>query len=96
MKRIEIIANRSVQEDMFDIFKKRGLFKQYTLLPIVHGSGSSSPKQGDATWPEENFIFLCYCPNEEVPAFAESLKELKSFFPDEGIKMFVMDAEAVI
>jgi hypothetical protein len=96
MKRVEIIGNRSIQEDMFDVFTKYQLLNNYTIIPVVHGAGSSTPKQGDTVWPEENFLFISYCSADALPAFKEALQELKSYFPDEGIKMFLMEAEMLI
>jgi hypothetical protein len=37
MKRIEIIGNRSLEEDLFDIFKKYEIVSNYTKIPIVFG-----------------------------------------------------------
>jgi len=90
MKRIEIIANRSIEADMFDLFKKKGIAKQYTRIPEVFGVGTSGPRMGDHIWPEENFILIVYCEEEEARAIREAVGELKSFFKDEGIKLFEM------
>ena len=88
MKRIEIIANRSIQEDMFDAFKKADILKNYTLYPIVHGVGNSGPRMGDHIWPEENFSIVIYCEEDEAIQINEVIKELKAFFTKEGIKIF--------
>ena len=88
MKRIEIIANRSVEADMFDLFNKRGIVKHYTRIPEVFGVGRQGPRMGDHVWPEENFLLLVYCGDEEARAIGEAVAELKSFFKSEGIKMF--------
>ncbi|MBN1411992.1 MAG: hypothetical protein JW969_14180 [Spirochaetales bacterium] len=96
MKRIEIIANRSIQEDLFDYFEKHGLSHHYTIMPVVHGKGSSDPKQGDNIWPEENFLMVIYCDEFDVDKIAKAVREMKSYFPKEGTKMFVVDAENVV
>ncbi len=88
MKRIEIIANRSIQEDMLDAFKKADIVKHYTLIPIVLGVGSSGPRMGDHIWPEENFSITVYCDNQEAEKIKHVITELKSFFTKEGIKLF--------
>lgn len=88
MKRIEIIANRSIQEDMLDAFKKADIVKHYTLIPIVLGVGSSGPRMGDHIWPEENFSITVYCDNQEAEKIKYVINELKSFFTKEGIKLF--------
>ncbi len=88
MKRIEIIANRSIQEDMFDAFRKAEIVKHYTLYPIVLGVGNSGPRMGDHIWPEENFSLIIYCGDSESVKIKEVITELKAFFTSEGIKLF--------
>ena len=88
MKRIEIIANRSIQDDMLDAFKKADIVKHYTLIPIVLGIGNSGPRMGDHIWPEENFSLTVYCENQEADKIKSVISELKSFFTTEGIKLF--------
>ncbi len=88
MKRLEIIANRSIQEDMFDAFKTADIVKHYTLIPIVLGVGNSGPRMGDHIWPEENFSITIYCDDVEADKIRSVITELKSFFTNEGIKLF--------
>jgi hypothetical protein len=96
MKRVEIIANRSIQEDLFDYFEKHELDHHYTIMPLVYGRGSSGPRKGDAIWPEENFLMIIYCEEVEVEKIAAAIREMKSYFPEEGTKMFVAQAEVVL
>jgi hypothetical protein len=93
MKRLEIIGNRSIEEDMFDIFKRHDIVHYYTKVPVVHGVGNSGPRMGDHVWPEENFILIVYCTEEEARKISEAIAELKLFFHDEGIKLFEMDCK---
>ena len=90
MRRVEIIANHSIEEDMFEQFTRRKVVQEYTKIPNVMGVGNSGPRRGDHIWPEENFILIVYCEEDEVALIQESIEELKKFFPDEGIKLFVM------
>ena len=90
MRRIEIIANHSIEEDMFEQFNRRKVVRQFTKIPNVMGVGNSGPRRGDHIWPEENFILIVYCDDDEVELIQDAIAELKEFFPDEGIKLFVM------
>jgi len=90
MKRVEIIANRSVEEDLMDAFAKAGVVKHYTKFPVVHGVGTSGPRMGDAVWPEENFALVCYCEDAEARRVAELAAAVKLRFPDEGLKVFIL------
>ena len=88
MRRIEIFANHSVEGDMFDLFRKRGIVKHYTRIPAVYGVGKQGPLMGDHIWPESNFMLIVYCEEEEAKSIRESIAELKGFFKTEGIKLF--------
>ncbi|TFG84431.1 MAG: hypothetical protein E4H20_03230 [Spirochaetales bacterium] len=88
MKRVEIIANLSVEEDLMEAFLSAGIVKAYTKIPVVHGRGHSDPKMGDAVWPEENFILLVYCDEDEACHIEKTVADIKAKFPSEGIKVF--------
>ena len=88
MKRIEIIANRSIEEDMFDLFRRKGIVKHYTRIPEAYGVGSKGPRMGNHIWPESNFILVVYCDEQEAEVIKEAVSELKELFKDEGIKLF--------
>jgi len=96
MKRIEIIANRSIEEDMHDLFQRRGIVKNFTKIPEVHGTGSSGPKRGDHIWPEENFIIITYCDDEEAGKIIEAVRDLKVSFENEGIKVFAVECVSLL
>lgn len=88
MIRLELYANRSVEEDLFDAFTKAGVVKHYTKFPVVHGVGSSGPRMGDAIWPEENFALIIWCEEDEAHRIATAVDVVKQKFPHEGIKLF--------
>ena len=89
MVRLELIANRSVEEDFFDLLTERGLANvAYTKVPVVFGSGNAGPRQGDHVWPEENFLLMMYCDEGIADRLTEVVRELKKVFPDEGIALF--------
>lgn len=88
MKRIEIICNRSIEEDLFERFNKNNVVKHYTKLPIVHGVGTSGPRMGDTVWPEENFMLIIYCDEKEAELIQTTISEVKDYFKEEGLKMF--------
>jgi hypothetical protein len=96
LMRVEIIANRSIEEDMHDAFEKAGIVKHYTKQPVVLGVGSSGPRMGDHIWPEENFVLTTYCDEEELDAIKKVLQEVKEFFCSEGLKVFASEAREVL
>jgi len=88
MVRVEVIANRSVEENILDAIKFENVGKYYTKYPAILGVGNSGPHMGDAIWPEENFIFVFWCEEEEARAIERAVAYVKKKFPNEGIKMF--------
>ncbi len=94
--RLEIFANHSVEVDIMEALQERGVGSRYTIIPSVHGVGNSDPRLGDAIWPEENFVLILYCDEEEASHVAQAVADVKSRFPDEGIKLFaIQDAREI-
>ena len=92
MKRIEIIANLSVQEDLVMKLEEAVSCFQYTVLPVVHGRGLSDRKLGTTVWPEENFVLFSYLEESDADKALGAVAEVKVRYPREGIKVFVLTA----
>ena len=90
MLRVELIANRSVEENILDALKFENAGKHYTKYPGILGVGNSGPRMGDAIWPEENIVFVFWCEEEEALSIERAVAFVKERFPSEGIKMFSM------
>ncbi len=90
MRRIEIIANRSVETDLMEALGRHEAARFHTKIPVAHGVGGCGPRQGDPVWPEENFVLIVYCEDAEAFQIREAVREVKKLFPDEGVKLFEM------
>jgi len=88
MKRLEIIANHSVEENILEALKNNGVGKFYTKYPTIYGVGTSGPRMGDSIWPEENFALVIWCDEEEARLIEQAVSTVKTQFPDEGVKVF--------
>ncbi|GHT86009.1 hypothetical protein FACS1894137_11000 [Spirochaetia bacterium] len=88
MMRIEIIANHSVEENILEALAEEQVGRYYTRYPVVMGVGRAGPKMGDAIWPEENFVLVIWCEEEEAVGIERAVAKVKANFPDEGIKFF--------
>jgi len=88
MIRIEIIANRSVEENILEALAKEGVGKYYSVFPNIYGVGACGPRMGTAVWPEENFALVIWCEEEEAQGIQRAIKTVKEKFPGEGIKLF--------
>ena len=89
LKRVEVIANHSIEQDVMDILEIKGMASHFTKIPSVHGRGDADPKRGDHIWPEENFILIIYCDEAQATSIEEAMEEVRESFPDEGIRCFV-------
>ena len=90
MKRIEIIANNSVEEDLLRELTLSINNFMFTKINGVHGIGKTEPKMGSSVWPEENFILIVYCNNEQEKAIRNAIQKTKKIHTLDGIKYFVM------
>ena len=92
MKRLELIANRSVESEIVEALEKNIKDFFYTLLPQINGRGKTKYRMGTATWPELNFLLISYLEDDDAIKAQEAVRAVKEQFPNEGIKMFMMDA----
>jgi nitrogen regulatory protein PII len=92
MKRLEIIANRSVQEDILQSLETHIEEFFYTLIPVVHGRGKNGERLGTAIWPEENCMIIAYLDDDTVPVAEGFVAAVKTKHPGEGIKLFIVPA----
>lgn len=91
-RRLEIIANLSVQDDIIEAVELVAPFSGYTIMPIVTGRAKGEAGEyhlGTATWPEKNFLLLLYTTKSEARLIKAAVNDVKRRFPREGIKMFV-------
>lgn len=89
MCRIEIIANKSVQDDVIDVLEDNVTDILYTIIPVVYGRGKRDRKLGTGTWPETNFLLFSYVKKSQIPIIRGAIQALKQKFPNEGIKLFI-------
>jgi hypothetical protein len=88
MKRLEIIANKSVQENILQGLESHIEGFSYSIIPVVHGKGKNGERLGTAIWPEENFIIISYLTDRQADIATTLVEDVKRLFPKEGIKMF--------
>jgi hydrophobic/amphiphilic exporter-1 (mainly G- bacteria), HAE1 family len=87
----EIVANKSVEENITEMLEQAVQGIQYTIVPVVTGRGGESYKLGTTTWPEQNFMMLAYMQKGDVPMVQAVIAYLKKKFPKEGIKLFFVE-----
>ena len=91
MKRLELIANRSVENEIIEALEENVEDFFYTLLPQIQGRGKTKYRLGTATWPEMNFLLISYLENEAAAKAQAAIRGVKERFPREGIKLFMME-----
>jgi nitrogen regulatory protein PII len=92
MMRVEIVANKSVQQDLLDVLDAAVPGIYYTVIPDVQGRGRQGVRMGDDIWPEKNFMVLIFCNRETSEHVEKAVCHVKKDYPYEGIKLFVSDA----
>lgn len=93
MKRVEIIANNSVEENLIEDLEREIEKFRYSLLPVTHGKGRQGSRLGDIVWPEENFILISYVDDLDAQKARDAVELLKARFPNEGIKIYSVAAD---
>lgn len=93
MYRVELISNKSVEEDIVEALEHYIPDLQYSSIPLVYGRGGDDRKMGTATWPETNFIMISYIQDQQLETFKKVIAAIKQKFSSEGIKMFVIKSE---
>ena len=92
MKRMELIANRSVEREIIEALEENIQEFFYTLIPELHGRGKTKHRLGTPTWPELNFMLISYLDDSAAADAVIIISEVKQRFPREGIKLFLIDA----
>ncbi len=93
MKRMEIMANRSVQTEIQEGLESAIDDFYYTVLPVVHGRGRQRRRLGTPTWPEENFLLISYLDDADALRASATIAGIKRAFPNEGIKIFTISED---
>ena len=90
MVRIEIVANKSVEDDITQTLERYVQGILYTKIPLAYGRGGDDRKLGNSTWPETNFVLTSYVKDSELATVKSVIRGVKRKFPDEGIKLFAV------
>jgi hypothetical protein len=96
VKRIEVIANQSVKDELLEALEAAVSELEYTLVPTVQGSGRKKMKLGTRTWPETNFLLISYMTDADVPGAKAAVADITRRFPGEGIYAAISEAEPII
>lgn len=90
MKRLELIASESMQQDLLEALESALPGIEYTLVPGARGKGRRARREGTNVWPEENFVLFSYLEEAEAGLALAAVESVKSRFPAEGIAVFVL------
>jgi nitrogen regulatory protein PII len=95
MKRIEIIANQSVRDELIEGLEASMPDIEYTMIPIVHGKGKRKRKEGTRTWPETNFYLILYTGEAGLAKTEATIADIRKRFPDEGLFASASESRAI-
>ena len=89
MTKIEILANKVLEDDIVDVLEDHGMGENFTYFSPVYGRGRHGRREGSAIWPEENISVIVFVDDGILEPLLEDLKNIKSDFPNEGMQCYV-------
>ncbi|NIM02922.1 hypothetical protein GTN66_02055 [bacterium] len=96
MKLIFLVYNVVIESKVMEELEKVKV-KSYTKLPSIHGAGThSAPHLDTHVWPEVNHGLFIAVEEEKKDEVLNRMKELKSIYKKEGLKVFVLPLEEAI
>lgn len=90
LRRCEIIANQSVEDDIIEALESTIPDLEYTIDENLYGRGRKSRKLGNSVWPEMNFVLTAYVNEDDTELVRTCINQIKEKFPHEGINLFVI------
>ncbi len=97
MKAVMIIYNQAHSDIVLDILNKCNV-RGFTKWVDVQGRGShkGEPHLGSHAWPAKNMSTLTMVEESAIPALVSELKALNESAEDQGLRVFVWEAESMI
>jgi hypothetical protein len=95
MKAVFVSYNQAHTLQVNAILDRLGI-RGFTRWALTEGRGSEEgePHYGTHAWPAMNSSLLIFCKKKEVEPLLEALKKLDAEAPQQGLRAFVLDAEA--
>jgi hypothetical protein len=96
MKAVFISFYQAFYDELIEIFDNLEI-RGYTYWDIVKGRGSfdGEPHYGTHTWPTMNGAILTFIEDNKLQPLMDEIKRLDDSAPQQGIRAFVMPAEAI-
>lgn len=92
-KMVMITYNEAMDDEVMEILQAAAV-KGYTKTAGAYGMGQASgTHRGDDIWPGLNNILYVVCDDAQVKQLLSEIKKLRTQYPREGIKAFVLPVE---
>jgi hypothetical protein len=96
MKLLMIICPENRRDPITALVESHGV-RSFTELPEVLGEGVTGKHLGTRLWPGKSVLMFTVVTDEKKDQIVAALKEYqKGFFPDEGMKAFILPADEAI
>jgi len=92
---IQIIHDRSIDEEVMEILKKLNL-KNYTKYLDIQGVGENGPHLGDHIWPALNNVTMLVAGEDLLEPLLQGVKEVQQKFPFVGLRAIVCPVIAMV
>jgi len=92
MKRIEIICDVTIEDEIIDALESLDGISGYSNISPVKGTGNHGPRKGDHVWPEENSLIIIYLNDDKTEMLQKLIDDKRKQFPRNGIAAFIIDS----
>jgi len=96
MKRIEIICDVTIEDELIRGLDSLDGISGYTNISPVKGTGNHGPRKGDHIWPEENSLIVIYLHDDKIELIQKLIDEKRTKFPRNGIAGFIIGSASEI
>ncbi len=94
MKKIEIIGNVVLLQELIDNIHLNLPNLHYTVIPSIKAKGNKGEANGDEVWPDTNFVFFSYIQNDaEKNALIEICNQIKGHSTENGLTAHIADID---
>jgi len=93
MKRMVLIANPSIENEIINALEEKIIEFNYNIFPQKHGKGKSRYRLEKTTSYEMEFFLVSYLYDENAVKARKAIYKVREHFPREVIKLYFIDTQ---
>jgi len=92
MKRMELIADRTIENEIINTLRDNINGFYYSLLPQIPGNEKPDYSSKKGIWTNLHFLLISFLEDDEAYKAKIIINDFIQQFPNEKIKLYLMDA----